>query len=420
MIWVLLTGAVLAVPVTVLVGPAGGVATALLTIQAAVLARHWAVLGRVARRLLTVVVPAALGWLVIVMALDVGIGALVDRLTGEDEPDHADAVLDLVSTDLPPTGDPRIDAPAFADSPWADRFLAEMEQLDYGYVPFLGPRVEPVRGRFINSADGVRASYGDDGEGPVVWFFGGSTMWGEGQRDDHTIPSEVARLAEDAGRPIRAVNYGERGYTAYQELLLFEQELAEHGAPDLAVFYDGINELGVQQETLASLSEQPTVYQYETTLDALRRAPALPGAAAPAEPSISADYAETSALHKLLRRLELVGTAEAQEVAPLDVVIDNTASIYARSVRLIEDLAARHGVPVLATWQPVRRGDTIHAELIARLPDDVVDLSEAFLGEPDDDAIFIDGGHTNELGARLVAEDLWPHVDRRLPAEDPG
>jgi hypothetical protein len=413
--WVAVATAVLLVPAAAAFGPAGAVAVVAFGAQAAVASWSWPVVGRVSRRLVTTVIPLALGWLVVVMAIDVGAGALLDLVTGDDEDaDHAAEVLDLTNVDLPPTTDPRIESPAFAGSPWADRYLAEMDELDYTHVPYLGPRLEPVRGRYVNGGDGVRASYGDDADGPVVWFFGGSTMWGEGQRDDHTIPSEVARLAEADGRPIRVVNYGERGYTAYQELFLFEQELAAHGPPDLAVFYDGINEVGTQQEVLASLSEQPTVYQYETVMDALRRAPAVPDAAPSIEPSIATGYAETSAIHKLLRRLELVSPAGAQEVAPLDVVIDNAASIYARSVALIRDLAERHGVPVVHTWQPVRRGDTIHAELIRRLPEGVVDLSRAFLGEPDDEAIFIDGGHTNELGALLVAEALWPHVDRAL------
>lgn len=418
-IWVgLLTLAVL-IPVAVLGGIVAAVVVVLLGVQGVVAAARWPEVGRAARWTLTRGLPLSLGWMVVVVAVDAGVGALINRMTG-DEPDHGDAVLDLASVDLPPTGDPRVDAPAYEDSPWADRLLAEMEELDYDYVPFIGPRVAPVRGRYITSSDGIRASYGDDADGPVVWFFGGSTMWGEGQRDDHTIPSEVARLAEADGRPVRVVNYGERGYTAYQELLLFEQELAEHGPPDLAVFYDGVNEVGTQQETPDSPSAQPTLYQYETTLDALRRAPALPGSGAPAEPSLATEYVETSALHKVLRALDLVGTAGAQDQINLEAVAENAYDIYDRSVAMIRDLARRHGVTIVSIWQPVRQNDLVNESVAERLPTGVVQLPDAFRTVADEDTIFIDGAHMNEVGSRLVAEAMWPMLARRLDAGGSG
>ncbi|MEZ5178669.1 MAG: hypothetical protein R2746_10425 [Acidimicrobiales bacterium] len=34
-----------------------------------------------------------------------------------------------------------------------------------------------------------------------MWFLGGSTMFGIGQRDDHTIESGFVRIADEAGTP---------------------------------------------------------------------------------------------------------------------------------------------------------------------------------------------------------------------------
>lgn len=420
--WAALAALAAVLGALVLGGPFAGLVTAALGLQAVVAARAWPAVGRGARTLLVRVLPATVGWLVLALVLDWGLGTVLDRVTGDAADDAVDT-LELVDADLPPTDDPRVTVPAYEGVPWVERYFAEMDALEYGYVPFIGPRVEPVHGRYITSADGIRRSYappGADAEDALeVWFFGGSTMWGEGQRDDHTIASEVARLAEADGLPVRAVNFGERGYTAYQEFLLFEQELAERGAPDLAVFYDGQNELGPQQETIENLSVQPSIYQLATVTDAFDRAPALPGAGAPPEPSLREDYAETSLFHKLWRAVDPEEPAGAQEedgtaVAPLDEVTANTRDIYARSVRLLRDLGRRSGTPLELFWQPGLRDNTLYLELAAQRPPGVHDLTDAFLGVPDDDLVFIDGGHTNELGARLVAESMWIHLEPTL------
>ena len=68
-------------------------------------------------------------------------------------------------------------------------------------------------------------------------------MFGLYQRDEHTIPSEFARLAEADGIPLRVVNYGSLAYVNWQEVLLLEQLVTGGSEPDLAVFYDGFNEL---------------------------------------------------------------------------------------------------------------------------------------------------------------------------------
>ncbi len=63
-----------------------------------------------------------------------------------------------------------------------------------------------------------------------VWFFGASALFGDGQRDDHTIPSEFARLAEADGIPVEVRNYGRPGIAMWQELELFEQLVVDRAA----------------------------------------------------------------------------------------------------------------------------------------------------------------------------------------------
>lgn len=65
--------------------------------------------------------------------------------------------------------------------------------------------------------DGIRPSLEVDEPELVVWFFGGSTMFGFGQRDEHTIPSEIVRSPAADGHRIEAVNVGTPTWAIWQE-----------------------------------------------------------------------------------------------------------------------------------------------------------------------------------------------------------
>ncbi len=381
-------------------------------------------------------VPALVGLATVTVVVDWGLGVVVDRVTGA--PDGSTDPLDLADEDLPPNEDERADAPAYAGAAWADRYFAELAAVPMTYVPVIGPREQPVRGRYITSVDGIRRSYEPAAAArrdlPEIWFFGGSTLWGEGQRDDHTIPSEVARLAEAAGRPVRVVNFGERGYTAFQEFLLFEQELARRPDPDLAVFYHGANELYSLLESPENLGVQPSVYQLDVYTDAFHRAPPLPGQRPPTEPSLLDAYRRAGVVNRLLAGV--VPPAAADDDAPyragpeeLRRALDASDRIYRRSVRLLRHEADEAGVPALVFWQPGPQpagpdGSGVlppdpYAELTRRVGrvEGSIDVSDALEDPPA--PVYIDGLHTNELGARVVAEALWAHVGPAL-AGDPG
>lgn len=371
------------------------------------------------------VVPAAVGLLALCVAADWALGAAWDEARGADS---GRASTELDTRPLPPAEDPRVDHPALADAPWADRYFAELEALEFTYVPFIGAREATVRGRYVSSSEGIRGSYEPQGarrdDAPEVWFFGGSALWGEGQRDRHTIPSEVARLAVAEGTPVRVVNYGLRGYTALQEVLLFEQEVTRRGAPDLAVFYHGFNELSTQTAAPENLGAQPTIFQLEVTADAFRRAPALPGQVAGSEPSVRQEYVQTSALHKLWREAQALATippAGADEpfyVPPADEMaeaVDHAEAIYRRTMALLDHVAAAHRVPTAVFWQPTALWLPYEdlTERVATIAGGV-DLSAVL--DQASTPVFLDGVHTNELGARLVAEAMWPAVGDRLAA----
>ena len=372
--------------------------------------RRW---GRTALR----VIPAFVGWFVIIAALDLGVGAVLGR--GDPPAPPPDLLLaGPGATSQLSDGqeiDPRVDVAAYADSPWNRDYWAQFHSLRYSYTPFLYVRQNDSDFPYINETDGVRLSYEQPdlpADAPVVWFFGGSTMWGEGQRDLYTIPSQVARLAEDQGVAMRVVNYGQRGWAHWQEMLAFERALAASDPPDLVVFYDGINDLNVQNPAVGGQpSDDPSVY--ETSGEQPDAVP--PPLSAPDQPGdapLLDRILERSLVLRLAGHLGLESPASAAETGNTDQIADRTLGIYRRGQSLSAALADRGGIDPLFFWQPqyangVEGGPP--AEVVARLTPPTIDITHAFDDVAPED-VYIDGAHTNELGTELVAEAMMPYL----------
>lgn len=344
-----------------------------------------------------------IGWVVIVLALNYGVGWVWDEWFGTHDQPVAAPVSEQSAAELAA-------APAMAGDDWARDYWREFQSLDYEFHPFILSRVAATDGRYIRVDGAVRRSYEPDDlspSAPEVWFLGGAALWGQGQRDQHTIPSVVARLAEAAGTPIRAVNLGQPGYTSWQSALLLEQELAVRPAPDLVVVYDGADDVAVQIE---GSSQDPTHYNVAGVTEALT------GRDSAREQAQDwwQEYRDTSVVNRLLQRVEgLFGIVEPAAAAGPGLA-DRVADLHARSVDLAGFAASEHDVPVLFAWQAAAgvAGDGGAYRRVAGRADQgrygAVDLSGALDDAPE--PVYIDGVLTNERGAALAAAALWPLV----------
>lgn len=137
--------------------------------------------------------------------------------------------------------DERVDLPNYVDKDRARLIFAETRKLETRYVPYLAWQRKPFRGEAVNVDEKGRRIHRAPGGGErgVVRFFGGSTTWGTGVDDDHTIPALFNALHPDW----TVVNHGESGYFSRQELesLINSVHLGE--PVDLVVFYDGYNDV---------------------------------------------------------------------------------------------------------------------------------------------------------------------------------
>jgi lysophospholipase L1-like esterase len=298
---------------------------------------------------------------------------------------------------------------AFPDEPWVD----DLYEAGFGvtFHPSLGWQSTEVDSRYLQVRDGIRRSRLPGAPGPTVWFLGGSAMWGLGQRDDHTIASEVSRLAERAGTPIRAVNLAVPGYNQWQQTQAMGFRLSRGERPDLVVYYDGANDLTSMLyragEGMDRLDVPPN--RFHATIEADTRYPPEPRTGTP---------------------------------ATRDALVDAFDSMYGAGVDLARRTAAAYGVPMAVYWQPqylsTRPSDVDGPLLDAfpqlrpgpsdferdvmdavrhRLPDGVVDLGSALdgAGAP----TWFDPVHTNELGARLVAEEMWDTLSGTVRSLEP-
>ncbi len=295
---------------------------------------------------------------------------------------------------------------AHEEEPWFRDYARELNQPMNLWDPYIGTSLRSLDGRYLNIRDGHRVTWQPDDPTLEVWYFGGSTMFGLGQRDDHTIPSVIARRAAADGIGIRSVNFGISSFVNWQETEQLEQALTLYPPPDLIVFYDGINETSLSYQRLELGDDNPDSIARQL-LDDEERALFMTGRAKNEVP------ADRSALEMTL-----------------------AARQYGRGVELGTRLAASYDVPVMFFWQPAfisKRPAAADAELIERL-----DLDRGFLAVAGDqyrqvlamsesgsidvsDAldevtapVYFDWGHTNELGARIIGERLYEEMGTRL------
>lgn len=391
-------------------------------------------------------VRAAIGLVVLLLAADVATGTALDVLDRVLGRDAAATVTSAAPWDVA----------AGRDEPWAEDLFQQVRSVvdNQPLHPLRGWVPSDTEQSFVNQQGPIRRSYrppsADSAESIDVFFFGGSTTWGAYQRDLHTIPSEFARLSEDVGLPVRVSNYAAPGYAIWQEIQLFQELLTRGDVPDLVVFYDGVNEL------IAQSMDAPTRDPSHTRSAELRRAfeaynPFSDGS--PFVERVATEYTDRSAVHRLFRSVRNVfrGEGFTADVYPtlwapgherIDLADDrarNAVAIHRRGVEVAQRLAASYGVQTAFFWQPsyytkdrVAAEDEIAgywaedprawrlASRVAReqLRAPVVDLGDAL--DDVDEPVMYDFHHTNEKGARVMAEAIFERVRGQLEALRPA
>ncbi len=120
-------------------------------------------------------------------------------------------------------------------------YFKEDGQFNSSYEPYIAWTSQPFQGKTItidNNGDRLHENVLVDKSNKSVYFFGGSTMWGLGASDNSTIPALFNSIS---GMP--SYNKGERGFNSRQSLARLVNILARGEEIDIAIFYDGVNDV---------------------------------------------------------------------------------------------------------------------------------------------------------------------------------
>jgi hypothetical protein len=129
--------------------------------------------------------------------------------------------------------------------------LMETWSRPYVFEDYTHFKERPYTGKYVNvDCHGFRKSKNQAPWPPdrekffVIFIFGGSTAFGYGVSDDQTIASHFQECFPTRGSKKAAAvyNFGRGHYYSTQERILFEQLVATHHLPDIALFIDGLNE----------------------------------------------------------------------------------------------------------------------------------------------------------------------------------
>jgi hypothetical protein len=300
--------------------------------------------------------------------------------------------------------------------------------------PYVYWRRKPFRGRHINVDErGIRRTWnGTPSPTPdalKVFMFGGSTLWGEGARDDFTIPSLVSkRLTDRVRRSVWVTNFGESGYVSTQEVIALMLELRKGNVPNLVLFYDGVNEGAAAFQAGAAgipLNEFHRVAEFN-----LR-----------SRPNLLDGFVKQLASYRFIRSVadELLPGVNltaypGEDSRRIGALANHVVDVYLQNIDLVRLLAHRHGFDAMFFWQPsvftkknltewerqaffhekrpVRAGrfhGEVHKVLRARASTDKLPNLQDLSGVFDDYAggrLFIDHYHVTEAGNERVADAI--------------
>ena len=346
----------------------------------------------------------------------------------------------------------RPDSAAVADAQngadWAIGYFDEFGRaVRVDWRPYVGWWQRPFRGAYVTlDQRGLRPTPGEERTDPGtvhILCFGGSTMMGMGARDDRTIPAILAARLGELGHRVAVTNYGQLGHNSTQELITLQRLLRAGTELDIALFYDGANDLAAAEQTGRAggpLNEQRRRAEFNLLLNE-RRSDLFAAAA-------------LSAIPRTLRRLRQLTGASLRGPLPepeadlsrvdLQRLADEVLDIYFANQRMVRLLAAEYRFRSIFYWQPMittkrvksadeQRFEADHTRsVIARRAlneaaigeyrrrirvagaTDTVDLSALF-----DEVtlpVYIDMVHLSEAGNLAVAEAMVPGLAALLSA----
>lgn len=128
---------------------------------------------------------------------------------------------------------------------FSEDYNRQAAEINPVYEPYIDFKIEPLETSMINiDENSIRRTLNpcNNGDSIKIFMFGGSSTWGWGARDEHTIPSEFSKLACERGLNVEVTNFGNPSYVNNQNVVKFIFELKNGNIPDVVIFLTGSND----------------------------------------------------------------------------------------------------------------------------------------------------------------------------------
>jgi hypothetical protein len=228
---------------------------------------------------------------------------------------------------------------------WSEKDVEELLRETYydarpTYDVITQVKERSTSGRFVNVDPAGFRRVRDQGPWPPdasavnVFMFGGSTTFGYGVEDSQTIASHLQDLVESSKPPVHIYNFGRASYTSTQEMLLYLSLVRSGHVPNIAIFFDGINDG-------SSWHEDEWLYgkMLAERIDQSEWSKAI---------SLAADFPLLSVTKNLIG---VVVPESGPQISPKDVASLVIAN-YQTNQRIIRALCSLYGTKPVFIWQP--------------------------------------------------------------------
>jgi hypothetical protein len=316
-----------------------------------------------------------------------------------------------------------------ADPERARKVFRDYFSVKHDYEPFVewkSKRISTETTTISESGERMhKAPSSKQAEKKIARFFGGSTMWGEGSDDAHTIPA----LFNDLQPDYEVHNHGQLAYNTRQELDALISLYSQGGRAELVIFYDGVNDAAFLCPTeITDLPGHRMVPMYRQKL--------YSGRTAAAKDLVAAIFYEN--ILQVIRGQKQRDTADAYDCTSNPEKAEHIAEMVMKNWEMAHEIVTNRGGKFMAILQPAAYignprtdhlkldqdlGKNFHAiyallkkKIAERKHSWVYDLSDRFDGN---DYIFIDFCHVSPNGNEIIAKDIARLVnENNIPPND--
>lgn len=329
-----------------------------------------------------------------------------------------------VNTNESASGDNREILPVYNNYPSYSKYWKEhTKSTSTHFEPYFHWKRNTFHGASINiSINGIRSTTPPKSHNnKTIFIFGGSTMWGTGSKDSHTIPSFLQQELNNSNYNYKVTNFGETGFVSTQELNLLLLQLAQGNIPDIVIFYDGVND-GYAGAYSPAIPRD--VQNLRSKFNKERKK------------NTFIQLYETSNYKRLINHFVKNNDWENQILKSIDSNSNSTIRLYLEHIKQVKAIGKEYGFKSLFFWQPNLLSDSkkllpyekiiinkssqsfiksqkkvyldAKSVFLKREEDNIFFLGDIF--EDTNEPIYIDWCHIGPDGNKIIARKIYKEI----------